>query len=218
MRRNPILPALVLLLIAAPAFAATPRFGLYGSVMVPSDDQARQYSENSLGAGLNVSWPLNGTEGLVSGLFGFEWTNLNYQVVEFKDPYTGLRVEQHTDQSYMRLFLGGELGPHGDGFLQPYANLSIALVHYYINTNVVIPNDADPSNPLVQDVTEQFEFAFGWSGGAGLNLNFGRWGIDGGVTFLKQYGVPQQLGTGSVSVHPAYIQTRLGISLPIRVN
>jgi len=218
MRRFPMLLVPLLLLIAAPARAAIPRFNLYGSVMVPSDDQARQYSENSLGAGLNVSWPLNGTEGMLSGLFGFEWTNLNYQTVEFRDPYTGLRVEQVTDQSYMRLFLGGELGPHGNGFLQPYANASVALVHYYSNTNVVIPNDADPDNPLVQDLTEQYEFAFGWSGGAGLNLNFGRWGIDGGVTFLKQYGVPQQLGTGSVTVHPAYLQFRVGVSLPIRTQ
>ena len=216
MRRFTTFAALMLCLTAGPVFAAMPRLGLYGSVMVPSDDQARQYSENSLGAGLDVSWPLTGTEGMISGIGGFEWTNLNYQVTEFRDPYTGLRVEQVTDQSYMRFFLGGEIGPHGNGFFQPYANLAVALVHYYSNTNVVIPNDADPENPLVQDVTEQYEFAFGWSGGGGVNLNFGRWGLDGGVRFLKQYGVPQQLGTGSVTVHPAYIQTRIGLSIPIR--
>jgi len=82
----------------------------------------------------------------------------------------------------------------------------------------VVPNDADPENPLVQDLSEQHEWAFGWSGGAGVNLNFGRWGLDGGVRFLKQYGVPQQLGTGSVTVHPAYLQTRLGVSFPIRMD
>ena len=218
MRRFPLFPALVMWLFAAPVFAAIPRIGLYGSVMVPTDDQARQYAENSLGGGLDISWPLNGTEGLISGIGGFEWTNLNYQTVELRDPTTGLRVEQVTDQSYMRLFLGGELGPHGDGFLQPYANLAIALVHYYVNTNVVVPNDADPENPLVQDLSENHEWAFGWSGGAGVNLNFGRWGIDGGVRFLKQYGLPQQLGTGAVTVHPAYLQTRLGVSFPIRTQ
>jgi hypothetical protein len=215
MRRFPIFPALVMWLIAVPALAAIPRVGLYGSVMVPSDDQAREYSENSLGGGLDVSIPFNGTEGLLSTIIGFEWTNLNYQVVEFRDPFTGLRVNQVTDQSYMRLFLGSELGPHGDGFLQPYGNVAIALVHYYINTNVVVPNDADPENPLVQDLSEQHEWAFGWSAGAGLNLNFGRWGLDGGVRLLKQYGVPQQLGTGSVTLHPGYIQTRFGVSFPI---
>jgi opacity protein-like surface antigen len=202
--------------LAAPALAAVPRWGLYGSVMVPSDDEARKYAENSFGAGTDLSWPLHGTEGMLSAIAGFEWTNLNYQLVEFRDANTGLRVEQHTDQSYMRFYLGGELGPHGNGFLQPYANISVALVHYYINTNVVIPNDADPDNPLVQDVSEQFEFAFGWSGGAGVNFNFGRWGIDAGVRYLKQYGVPHQLGTGSVTVHPSYFQTRVGIAIPIR--
>ena len=216
MRRVPVLCMFLLLMLASPASAAVPRFGLYGSVMVPSDDEARKYAENSFGAGIDLSWPLNGTEGMLSGIVGFEWTNLNYQVVEFRDPYTGLRVEQHTDQSYMRFFLGGEIGPHGDGFLQPYANIAVALVHYYINTNVVIPNDSDPENPLVQDLTEQYEFAFGWSGGAGVNFNFGRFGIDGGVRYLKQYGVPHQLGTGSVTVHPSYIQTRVGLVIPIR--
>ena len=216
MRRSCFIPVLALLLVAAPTFAALPRFDLYGIAMLPSDDQARRFTESSAGAGLDFSIPLHGTEGFVSALFGFEWVNLNYQTVEFRDPTTGLRVEQRTDQSYMRLFLGGEMGPHGNGFLQPHANLSVALVHYYINTNVVIPNDSDPSNPLVQDLTEQHEWAFGWSGGVGLNLNFGRWGIDGGVGFLKQYGVPQQLGTGAVTVHPAYLQMRLGLSIPIR--
>ncbi len=218
MRRFLVPPVLLLLFTVTPALAAMPRWGLYGSVMVPSDAEARKYAENGGGLGMDTSIPLNGTEGMLSVLVGFEWSNLYYQVVEFRDPFSGLRVEQVTDQSYMRLYLGGELGPHGNGFLQPYANLAVALVHYYVNTNVVIPNDSDPANPLVQDVSEDYAFAFGWSGGAGVNLNFGRWGIDGGVRFLKQYGVPAQLGTGSVTVHPAYLQMRLGLSLPIRMK
>lgn len=218
MRRFLVPPVLLLLFGVSPAFAAMPRLGLYGSAMVPADAEARQYAEGGAGLGADLSLPLNGTEGMVSLIVGFEWSNLLYQVVEFRDPFSGLRVEQVTDQSYMRLYVGGELGPHGNGFLQPYANLAVALVHYYVNTNVVIPNDSDPANPLVQDVSEEYAFAFGWSGGAGVNLNFGRWGIDGGVRFLKQYGVPAQLGTGSVTVHPAYLQMRLGLSLPIRMK
>ncbi len=46
-------------------------------------------------------------------------------------------------------------------------------------------------------------------------LNFGLWGIDGGVRYLKQYGVPQQLGDGAVTVQPSYLQYRLGVSLAI---
>ena len=46
--------------------------------------------------------------------------------------------------------------------------------------------------------------------------NFGRWGIDGGVRFLQQYGVPQQLGFGAVTIQPSYFQYRLGVSVPIR--
>lgn len=65
---------------------------------------------------------------------------------------------------------------------------------------------------LVQVLSDHNEAAFGWSAGTGLNLNFGRWGLDGGVRFLKQYGVPQQLGDGAVTVQPAYLQYRVGVS------
>jgi len=49
-----------------------------------------------------------------------------------------------------------------------------------------------------------------------LRMNFGRWGVDGGVRYLKQYGVPQQLGAGAVTIQPAYLQYRLGVSIAIR--
>src|SRR5205823_11680756 len=110
---------------------------------------------------------------------------------------------------------GGELGPHGNGFLEPYANAALGLVVYGINTSVVIPDDSDRENSINQNLSEQNEAAFGWSAGTGMNFNFGRWGIDTGVRFLKQYGVPQQLGDGAVTIQPSYVQYRLGVSFSI---
>jgi len=107
------------------------------------------------------------------------------------------------------------VGPHGNGVIEPYANAALALVVYGINTDVVIPDDSNRQNSINQHLRDQTEAAFGWSAGTGVNLNFGRWGIDGGVRFLEQYGVPQQLGAGAVTIQPSYLQYRLGVSLAI---
>jgi hypothetical protein len=40
-------------------------------------------------------------------------------------------------------------------------------------------------------------------------------GLDGGLRFLKQYGLPQQLGAGAVTIQPSYFQYRAGVSIPI---
>jgi hypothetical protein len=215
MRRSRSLCALLLLLVAVPALAAKPRFGLYLSRLDPSDAAARDYAKPGWGGGVDVSWPLNGTQGLLSGIGGLELNSLYSNVKKFQDQTTGLRVEQHTDQIYGRIFLGGELGPHGNGFLEPYANLAISGVYYGINTSVVVPDDSNRENDINQHLGGKNEFAFGWSAGTGMHLNFGVWGIDGGVRFLKQYGVPQQLGDGAVTIQPSYLQSRLGVTLII---
>ena len=216
MGRSKIVCALALLLLfATPLLAATPRAGLYVNRLDPSDAQARDFARPGWGGGLDISWPLDGTQGMLSAIGGIEVSSLLSKVKVFQDQLTGLRVEQHTDQFYGRLFVGGELGPHGNGFLEPYANAAIALVFYGINTNVVVPDDYNRENSINQLLSEQNEAAFGWSAGTGVHLNFGRWGIDGGLRFLKQYGVPQQLGDGAVTIQPAYIQSRLGVTLAI---
>src|SRR5262245_8542803 len=208
------LATLALCLFALPAFAATPRFTIYGLAMDPTDKAARDYSDPGWGGGLDVSWPVTGTEGMLSMIGGLELASLMSSVKKFQDQTTGLRIEQHTDQDYGRLFLGGELGPHGNGTIQPYGNLAIALVIYGIATDVVIPDDSDLENSINQHLSDHTEAAFGWSAGAGVNLNFGKWGLDGGLRFLKQYGLPQQLGAGSVTIQPSYFQYRLGVSIP----
>lgn len=207
--------ALLLFALASPAFAAMPRFTVYGQRLDPSDREARDFARPGWGGGVDVSWPLQGTEGFLSVIGGVEAASLLSKVKTFQDQLTGLRVEQHTDQFYGRLFVGGELGPHGNGAVQPYANLAVGLVFYGINVNVVVPDDFNRQNDINQVLREETEAAFGWSAGTGLNLNFGRWGVDGGVRFLKQYGVPQQLGDGAVTVQPSYLQYRLGVSFQV---
>lgn len=202
----------LLLLVAVPALAAKPRFGLYVSRMDPSDAAARDFAKPGWGGGVDVSWPLTGTQGLISGIGGFELSSLLSKVKKFQDETTGLRVEQHTDQIYGRFFLGGELGPHGNGFLEPYANLAVGAVFYGISTEVVVPDYSDRENDIHQPGESHDEWAFGWSAGTGLHLNMGPMGIDTGVRFLKQYGLPQQLGDGAVTIQPSYLQYRMGLT------
>ena len=210
-----VLSAVLLFALALPVVAATPRATIYGSRLDPVDRAARDFARPGYGGGIDLSWPLDGTRGMLAVITGIEASSLLSKVKTFQDQLTGLRIEQHTDQFYGRLFLGGELGPHGSGFLQPYANAALGLVLYGINTNVVIPDDVNRQNSINQKLSERTNAAFGWSAGTGVNLNFGRWGIDGGVRFLKQYGVPQQLGDGAVTIQPSYVQYRLGVSLAI---
>lgn len=209
--------AVLLALVSLPAIslAATPRVTLYGTRLDPADRSARDFAKPGWGGGIDLSWPLSGTQGLLSAIGGVEAVSLFSRVKTFQDQLTGLRVEQHTDQFYGRLFLGGELGPHGNGVVQPYANAALALVFYGISTNVVIPDNINRQNSINQTLSEQNEAAFGWSAGTGVNFNFGRWGLDGGVRFLKQYGVPQQLGDGAVTIQPSYVQYRIGVSIAL---
>jgi hypothetical protein len=211
-----VLVALALCTFALPALAAIPRLTIYGMLMEPTDKEARDFSDPGWGGGVDVSWPLQGTEGLFSVIGGLEAASLLSSVKKFQDQTTGLRIEQHTEQVYGRLFLGGELGPHGNGTIEPYGNLALALVIYGISTDVVIPDDVNAENAINQHLSDHNEAAFGWSAGAGVNLNFGKWGIDGGLRFVKQYGLPQQLGAGAVTIQPSYFQYRLGLSIPIR--
>jgi len=207
---------LCLCALAAPALAATPRITVYGTRIDPEDRSARDFARPGYGGGVDLSLPIRGSEGMLSAIGGIEVTSMLSQVKTFSDRTTGLRVEQHTDQVYGRFFVGGELGPHGNGFLEPYANAAIALVFYGISTNVVIPDDFNRQNSINQVLRDENEAAFGWSAGTGVNFNFGRWGVDGGARFLKQYGVPQQLGDGAVTIQPSYVQYRLGVSFAIR--
>ena len=220
MRFSPRWAALLMLLAlavaAGPAFADTPRATLYFMGMQPADANARDFGGSGAGGGVDLSWPLHGTDGLLSVIGGFEGASFLSRVKKIQDPVTGLRIEQHTDQFYGRMFVGGELGPHGNGFLEPYANAAVGLVLYGISTSVVIPDDVNRENSINQNLSSHDEAAFGWSAGTGLILNFGHWGLDGGVRYLQQYGLPQQLGEGAVTIQPSYLQYRLGVSFMIQ--
>ncbi len=215
MRCLPILFILAALTAVNAPVSAASRVTLHGIRQDPADQVAKDFSKPGWGLGAQISLPLPGAGQMVAVTGGFDAVNLLSATKKFQDQLTGLRIEQQTSQNYGRFFVGGEVGPHGNGFLRPYASADVALVLYNISTDVVIPDDRDRENSINQNLRSETEAAFGWAATAGLNLNFGRWGIDGGVRYLKQYGVPQQLGDGAVTVQPSYLQYRIGASIEI---
>jgi hypothetical protein len=51
-----------------------------------------------------------------------------------------------------------------------------------------------------------------------LNLNFRRFGMTGGVRYLRQFGTPVQLGGGTIRIQPAYMQYRVGLTVPFPIE
>lgn len=210
------LALLVILLVYSEAFADG-KLGIYGIHMVPRGDDAKNFSRPGYGGGIYLVAPLPQTFNFFAATVGFEGINLLSETIEFRDRLTQLRVEQQTNQNYFRLFLGGQAGGHGNGFIRPHAGINLALVIYGINTDVVIPDDHNRENEIRQDLESENHVVFGYDVTLGVDLNFwNKWNLDGGVRYLKSFSVPQQLGDGSEKIHPEYFQIYLGVGISFR--
>lgn len=190
--------------------------GLYGIYMVPDGKDAENYSRPGFGLGVHIVIPAPQLANILAGTAGFEFINLLSKSIDLHDPYTRLRVEQNTDQNYMRLYIGGQVGGHGNGFLRPHAGMNLALIYYNISTDLVIPDDYG-DNEITQNLESEGHVVFGYDFTLGLDLNFSnKFMIDGGVRYLKTFSVPQQLGEmDSEKIHPQYFQIYLGVGVGI---
>jgi opacity protein-like surface antigen len=218
--RAATLLAALLTLCSSPSQARTgvhnpvDKLVFYGLRMDPAGIDASNFSRKGFGGGIEAVLPLPHTYRLVAATVGLEAVNLLSQTHKFRDPGTGLKMEQHTTQNYVRLFAGGQLGSHSSGLLRPYAGANVAAVWYGIGSEIVIPDDYDHEKDIHQQLSSDGHVVFGWDGSAGLDFNFvDRWGIDLGVRYLHSYAVPQQLGHGAVTIAPGYLQYRVGISI-----
>jgi hypothetical protein len=216
------LPSLALLLATAVAPPVTARAGpnvsLYGIHMDPSDQDAKNFSRASYGAGLHGSFPVPQLGNAFAGEVGIEFVNMLSEMHEFHDPQTGLRVEQQTTQHYFRLFLGPEIGPHESGFFRPHVGAHVALVNHGISTDIVVPDDINRENEIRQNLRSESRTAFGYDFSAGADLNFGQVFMEGGARFAKSFNVPQQLGAGAVTIHPGYVQIYFGLGMNFRYS
>ncbi|MBI4547885.1 MAG: hypothetical protein HY707_07895 [Ignavibacteriae bacterium] len=192
--------------------AAGGKIGIYGVRMVPYGVDAEKYSDPGWGGGLHAVIPLPAASNLIAGTAGLEIINLLSEFETFTDRSTLLRVEQHTDQTYARLYIGVQAGGHGNGFLRPHAGLNIALVYYEFRIDLTVPDDYDRERDIRQNLDQRGKAAFGYDVNLGLDLNFSNTiALDGGVRYLKSISLPQQLGEGTVRIHPQYFQIYLEV-------
>jgi hypothetical protein len=190
------------------------KIGIYGIRMVPDGIDAEKYSRAGWGVGFHIVAPVPQLGNLFAGVGGIEFVNLLSSTSEFIDDNTGLRIEQQTSQHYIRIILGAQAGGHGSGFIRPHAGINLAFINYGISTDVVVPDDIDRENEIRQNLNSEDHWVVGYGITFGIDLNFSNTvAVDGGVRFLKSFAVPQQLGEGSVEVHPQYFQVYLGIGL-----
>ena len=215
-RASVALAVLTLLSLSVPAHAIEGKLALHLLRMVPSDHDARQFSDPGWGGGLQLTVPSPAFSNLMAGVVGAEFIDLLGETTTFYDVVTGLRVEQQTDQYYGRIYTGAEFGPHGRGTLRPHAGVNIALVLYGISTDVVIPDDYNREQEIRQKLRDEHRAAFGYDLNAGLDINpWNKVTPDVGARFLKSFNVPQQLGEGSVTIHPGYVQAYLGVAVSL---
>lgn len=190
------------------------KLALYGLRITPSGVDAEEFSRAGWGGGVRlvVAPPLF-ARGL-GAVVGFDVANLFDRTVTTFDPDTFLRTERNTSQYFMRCTLGGEIGPHGRGFLRPFAGADVAVHIYTMGTTLTIPDDNDPSRSIQQDLGSETHASFGYDFAAGLDLQLGHFSLEGGARFLKSFNVPQQLTSASaVFIHPGYLQVFAGVAV-----
>jgi hypothetical protein len=199
-------------IIHADAFAGG-KIGAYGIYMVPRGEDAENYSRPGWGFGFHIVVPAPQLANILAGTAGLEFINLLDKTVQMRDRRTGLLIDQNTNQNYFRLFLGAQVGGHGNAFFRPHAGMNVAMVVYGISTDLIV-SDSYTGEEIVQNVRNESHVVAGYDITLGIDLNFSnKFAIDGGVRYLQSFSVPQQLGEGSEKIHPQYFQIYLGIGL-----
>jgi hypothetical protein len=218
-RMSVMVPLIIAILaLESPQAFAQAKVGLYGIRMVPYGSDASSYSRAGWGGGIELVLPFEKSYNILAGTAGLEIVNLLSQEETFQDATSGLTVNQETDQNYFRLFIGAQIGGHGNGFFRPHIGLNLAMVYYNIRTDLVVPDDYDPDREIRQNIRNDGNAVFGYDLTMGVDLNFSNVAsLDGGVKYIKSLSVPEQLGQGSVKVHPQYFQIYLELGLPLRI-
>jgi hypothetical protein len=180
------------------------KVGINAIFMIPYGSSATDFSNPGAGIGLNLIIPIKPIDQICALVTGLELVNLQTHSLDFDD------YEQNTTQDYMRLLVGFQMGGYSEDFLRPHGGLTIAIVHYGINTDLVYPDDTR------ETLSKESKTIFGCDITFGLDLNIkNKWNLDFGVRYLKSFGLVQQLGSGLVKVHPEYFQAYIGVGVSL---
>jgi hypothetical protein len=182
------------------------RVGMNLLYMIPYGSAATDYSNPGVGIGLMAVVPIEPVDQIFAVVGGAEIVSLHMQSKYFQD-YAG-EYEQRTTQNYSRFLIGFQIGGYNQEFIRPHGGLNLAIVHYNISTDII-----DPDNNH-ETIAAHGKTIVGCDMTFGLNLNFHNvWDLDFGVRYVKSFGLVQQLGEGSVTVHPEYFQAYIGAGM-----
>lgn len=188
------------------------QLAIHGIYMVPDGVQATDYSRPGFGGGVTFIFPLGRVPDILRAGVGLEFVSLMRRTIDLPPLSDGSSVEQETQQTFMRLYGGIHVGGPTNALVRPYASLNFALHLHGIWTDLVV---TDPYDPSIEDRTttsSNYHAVLGCDMTFGLDLNVWQTvALDGGFRFVKSFGVPQQLGEGSVKIYPHYFQIFVGV-------
>lgn len=220
-------PVVVAALVAALLASGTPARALEGKLglglvrLEPAGQDAGRFGGPGWGLSLQLTALLPRTSRMLAGVAGFEFVNLSFRQTGLSGtatdpvPQDPLLVSRQTNQYMSRIYIGPEIGSHGPGGFRPHAGANVALVLYGISVDVAVPDVSDPGS-VQQTPFSEHRAAFGYDVTLGLDINpWNTVSFDVGARFVKSFNVPQQLGAGPVTIHPAYIEGYLGVAFAL---
>ncbi len=214
--RFAIILLLILFFVPHTALAGN-KIAVHGIYMIPYGTDAKDVSRPGWGLGGDFIIGLPGTRDILLGVLGIEYVNLMSNSLDLATDVEGviLPYTKQTDQWYGRLRFGGQIGGLGNGFLRPYLGLNGALVIYSINTDLNF-HPSSGEQDFTEHAYDETHAVFGADITLGLDMNVSEHvSVDGGVKYLKSFGVPDQLGGSSVKIYPQYFQVCLGVGISI---
>ena len=82
----------------------------------------------------------------------------------------------------------------------------------------MIPDDSDREEEIRQNLRSKDRTVFGYDLSLGADLNFSnKIAVEGGVRYMKSFGLTQQLGDGAKKVSPEYFQVYLGMAASFKL-
>jgi opacity protein-like surface antigen len=210
----PSRPPIVVVALAVVALVATPvqamdgKLGVHIVRMDPNGTDATRYTEPGWGFGVQLTATARSRtaklidSGLLAGIAGIEYVNLQAQERFIYDPVGVSVTVERNDQYLGRLYLGPEIGGHGHGLLRPHAGANLALVLYGISYG----------NGFGDHKT-----TYGYDFSAGLDFNpWNTVSFDLGARYVKMFGIPAQLSFETAEpIEPAYVQAYLAVAFSL---
>ena len=189
---------------------------LYVLGRFPSGPEAEDHSGEGFGIGGCIVSPSHRLAKLFAVVGGADWAELEAKSRDLDWRDYNAHTRQITTQHYARLYVGGEIGGHGHGFLRPHAGVNFAIIGYWIYTRLQEWDYETEGWETFRPQRLTFRPSLGYDLSMGLEFNFrDKWMIDLGLRTLRSLFVPLQLGDDAVTIYPQYGEIYLGVGFPI---